>query len=211
MGNNNIILGGKNMNCGILLKAGIIGMIVMSAMAGSYFVSLPSEKYIKEEQPLQWLPLDFPAVGDNSPGEYGWLNFSVTANSVFDFATNISDTSDPAVLGSTDVNQTTAGEYVNHSTALELSLKILLNVTWEDDSGTFQKDYLRCWVNCTDTTPAIDTELATIINVTGTEDPNHYWVYAVVDNSGSGYTITDGQHVDSVEWKFEGYYVAGTL
>ena len=157
----------------------------------------------------EWRQIVMPALGDNTPGEYGWLNFSVTQNGVNAFTTNI--THNATVYASTDTNGSNANERVPHSTAFEISLKILLNATWIDSDGTFQKDYLKCWVNCTDTTPAIDTVVATIYNITGTTDPNHYWVYAVVDNSGSGYTITDGLHVDSVSYTFEGYYVAGTL
>jgi hypothetical protein len=202
---------------GTIGKIGVVSCLVVAACFGFATQLEPTivENIIDEEpttEEMEWLPIIMLPLGDNpKPGtEYGWICFNVTSLDNFDFSTNVSNVSDISVFAGTHVNQSTGGETVNHSTPFELSLLIMLNETWEDSDGTFQKDYLRCWVNCTDTTPAISTELATIYNVTA-DGTGHYWVYAVVDNSGSGYTITDGQHVDSVVWQFEGYYVAGTL
>ena len=195
-----------------LLGIGMVSCLCAGAIAALLVMSNVGNVVTVEQG--RWLPINMMPLGNNpKPGaEYGWICFNVTSLDNYDFSTNVSNISDISVFGGTHVNQSTAGETVNHSTPFELSLLIMLNDTWVDAAGTFQKDYLRCWVNCTDTTPAISTQLATIYNVTDTADgTDHYWVYAVVDNSGSGYTITDGQHVDSVNYSFEGYYVAGTI
>lgn len=188
---------------GCLFAGFVVALVILSNVGNVIYEEPTVVEYRK------WVPIIMQPLGDNNPGEYGWLNFSAVDYNDFTYTTNLTHNS--SVYASGDTNNSITFLGVPHSTPMDLTLKLLLNVTWEDSDGTFQKDYIRCWVNSSEYTPAISTQLATIYNITGTADPNHYWVYAVVDNSGSGYTITDGQYIPTIEWRFEGFFVAGTL
>lgn len=182
----------------------VAAFITLSNM-GNILYDEPTVETVRDKS---WNFLDFPAVGDNNPGEFGWLNFSVVDYNDFTYTTNITHNS--SVYASYDSNDSgMASRSVPHSTPFDITLKILLNVTWEDSDGTFQKDYLRAWCNASNISPAISTGLGTIYNITGTGDPNHYWVYAVWDNGGSGYTLTDGGEETDCSFTFEGFFVQG--
>lgn len=182
-----------------------VALVVLSNV-GNVMVDTPSVEYRES------VPIDFPFVGDNNPGSFGWVNWSLLALDAFNVA-DTNHTHDANVYASYDNNDSQmASRHVPHSTPFNVTLKLLLNATWFDSDGTFQKDWIRVWCNASSVTPAISSGLATIINVsdqTPGTPRDHYYVYAVWSNGGSGYTIGDGVEETDMSFTFEGYFVQG--
>ena len=144
--------------------------------------------------------IDFLYVGnDPGAGNYGWLNLSVVKLNHFDYSANL--TNNASCYCYTLVNNTHAGTQEMDGVAIEIAMQFQLNASFKADNGTWMLSYLK--VYCNSASLSISDELCTLYNVTA--NTNYLYGYAVVDNSGAGYTLTDAQNVTSCTFNATGY------
>lgn len=185
----------KKIVCGASLVSGFaiaIAFLIITANIGN----IGNEQVIELQQ-REWKPI----VLGNDPGAgaYGWLNLSVVRLNHFDYSANL--TNNASCLVYTTTNNSHAGTVEMDAYNIEIAMQFRLNTSFKETNGTWMLSYLHVYANC----PAlsISDEACTLYNITTT--PTYLYGYAVVDNSGAGYTLTDAQNVTSFTFNATGY------
>lgn len=182
-----IVIGGCLMT-GVAL--GIVALLVIANVG---------DGPVAEQRTMK--PLDFLYVGnDPGAGNYGWLNLSVVKLDHFDYSANLTDNA--SCFCFTTINNTHAGTQEMDGISIEIAMLFRLNGSFKETNGTWMMDdYLRVYCNCPEL--SISDELCDLYNITAT--PTYLYGYAVVDSSGSGYTLTDAQNVSACIFNASGY------
>jgi len=186
----------KEILCGGCLISGIaiaIAFLLVTANVGN----VGNQPTVEQRT---WKEIDMLVTGnDPGAGNYGWLNLSVVKLNHFDYSANL--TNNESCFCYTTVNNTHAGTQEMDGVAIEIAMQFRLNTSFRETNNTWMLGYLHVYCNCASL--SISDELCTLYNVTA--DATYLYGYAVVDNSGSGYTLTDAQNVTSCTFNATGY------
>lgn len=176
----------------------VIGCLIATFVAALIVISNIGDGPVVEQRTMK--DIDFLYVGnDPGAGNYGWLNLSVVKLNHFDYSANL--TNNASCFCYTGVNNTHAGTQEMDGVAIEIAMQFILNDSFKETNGTWMLSYLKVYCNAPDL--SISNELCTLYNVTASS--TYLYGYAVVDNSGSGYTLTDAQNVSSCTFNASGY------
>lgn len=174
--------------------------LIVSVISATIYLGQINQ-VIETKQIRTMQDLDFPFVGnDPGAGNYGWLNLSVVILNHFDYSTNLTD--NESCFCWTDVNNTHAGTQEMDGVPIEIACQFRLNESFKAENGSWMWN---SWFEayCNSPSLSISDYKCDLFNVTA--DDTYLYGYAVADNSGSGYTLTDAQNVTSCMFNFSGY------
>ena len=178
--------------------AAVIGMAVLMMTANVGDGVIVEHRHMRE--------VKLPGIGDAAPGagKSGWLYAYLVLHDHFTYTDNI--TINGSVLASGDVNNSHLGSNVNYSTAFDFVVKVRWNQThaFRAANTTWMHSWVEGWFNCS--TLSVASLECTEYNITGCNNENYVWMHYVADNSGNGYTISQGQNLTSFAWNFNAYY-----
>lgn len=189
-----------------LRNAGVLGTLLVGFVAATLVLSL-SVPEVTEEKIRSWhyAPM---ITGDNDPGAGNSGVLIVYIHKHNDdgetfYGSNI--TVNSSVLASGDGNNTHIGSSVNHTTPIDIVIKVRWNQTHAFASGnnTWMWNWVNGWLNCTGL--SISTLEMTEVNITASGTSTYAFAHYVANNSNNGYQLTKGQNVTSTVFNFNYY------
>lgn len=182
------------------LVFGAVSSVAIAIMFLSFMLSDPivhNEIKIMEKRVKTLVPLGDADPGDNS----GFFYFMIYPHQATPIGVYDSNLSNASAYEYSDVGNTTATGETPYSTAFDIVVKA--GVTNEDGywTGNQSRNPAYNWMllTCADLSIGADTNMSEIFIANTT---TYAWYHYYLNNSGSGYTISEGEYFNITSVKF---------
>lgn len=186
-------------------KAGVlVSCLGVGFIAAMLVLTSPSEVLVEDVYQRSWKAVP---MGDADPGAgaSGVLIVYVVARSAFTYTSNISINA--SVFGSEETNNSHAGNNIPYDTYFDVVVKVRWNKThaYSTSNSTWMLPWVRGNTTCALLSISADTAMDEY-NISGTTNGKYIWVHYVIDNGGTGYSISRGDNITSHSFTFDAYY-----
>lgn len=190
----------KNKKKGLMKASITMSFIVIGIICG--IVYLASINDVVKEKIVNEVRIPTLIVGDANPGDNsGFFYFMIYPHAADAMVTYASNLSNATAYEFSDVGNTTCTGETPYSTTFDIVVKC--GVTDEDgywtSNDTRNPGYNWCLLTCADLSIGANTNMTEIFIGNTT---TYAWYHYALNNSGSGYTITEGQSFNITSVKF---------